>query len=152
MCVRESGLRVTITDGAQRLGGRPSLVRAWQHPYSFTYPCRPYLPPLNLLLFLSFLFYYTPPQPPRLLLHMNNAGALLDRCYQHATACFIHAKLRQIPHYHRHHPLIADQICEQPPASKTSATARCVCSQGLLDPCVPAGERPRFFLEVNICI
>lgn len=98
MCVRESGLRVTITDGAQRLGGRPSLVRAWQHPYSFTYPCRPYLPPLNLLLFLSFLFYYTPPQPPRLLLHMNNAGALLDRCYQHATACFIHAKLRQIPH------------------------------------------------------
>lgn len=43
----ESGPRVTITDGAQRLGGRPSLVRAWQHPYSFTYPCRPYLPPLT---------------------------------------------------------------------------------------------------------
>lgn len=62
---------------------------------------------------------------PRLLLCMNNAGGLLDRRYQHATACFIHTKVRQIS------PSPLPRSSSRPMASKTSASARRVRSLGL---------------------
>lgn len=46
-----------ISEGAQLLGGRPQVFTAWQHPYTFTCPCRADQPPP--LLFL-ILFYNTP--------------------------------------------------------------------------------------------
>lgn len=47
LSVCERGLKVMITDWAQLLAGRPSLVfTAWQHPNTFTCPCRAHHPPL----------------------------------------------------------------------------------------------------------
>lgn len=99
LSVCASGLRVTKTDWAQLLAGRPSPVfTAWQHPHTSACPRRVRTPssssPHHHHHFSSLPTL--PPHPSCLLLRMNNAGGLLNRRYQHATACFIHAKVRQI--------------------------------------------------------
>lgn len=112
-----------ISDWDQLLDPRPSLVfTAWQHTHTFSYPRReehtitsspPPPPPPPL----------TPPSPalhPRLLLHMNNAEELLHRRYQHAVACFIHTRVRQISPS----PPAADPCAARPPASKTLTSRR----------------------------
>lgn len=97
LSVCESGLGVMMTDWAQLLGVWPSLgFTAWQHPHTSSCPCRAHNPPLPLLTLLQPPPSPTPSPHPRLILHMNNARGLLDRRYQHATACFIHTKVRQI--------------------------------------------------------
>lgn len=114
-------------DWAQLLGGRPSLVfTAWRHPYTFTCPCIAHHPPP------PSSFTTPPPTPhPRLLLCMNNARSLLNRRYQHAAACFIHTKVRQI----------SPRRCPDPwAARRPQRHQQRVCSLSLLDLRIPAEE------------
>lgn len=135
---RESSLKVTITVRAQTLVFY-SLATPLHllMPLQCASPTPLPTPPFFSSFPVSFLFYYThlpPPQPlpppsppptshPRLPLNMNNAGrgGLLDRRLQHATACFIHTKLRHAAHSS---PLAHSPITlRRPSASKSSALA-----------------------------
>lgn len=78
---------------------------------------------------------------------MNNAGRLLRRRHQHATACFIQAGVRRTL-ISPSPPLV---ICE-PHAGLKVIGAGSVSLLALLDPRASAGFNGSGELEVNICV
>ncbi len=101
-----------------------------------------------------FSSFTTPPTTstnPHQLLHMNNARSLLNRRNQHATACFIHNKVRQISAHRRPDPWVArwpQSHQHQLSASARSVSLTCTSLQRKATPLFNGGTE----LQVNIWI
>lgn len=91
-----------------------------------------------------------PPTPhPRLLLCMNNAGGLLDSRYQHAMACFIHTKVRQISPRHCLDPWAACLPACLPSCPPSSKTSVCLLAPSPWPSHLCRGQRTQFLMEAQ---